>query len=158
VPTFRRDLRREADLIEEVGRLVGLDRVPEALPAVSQPGGLTEEQSRARSLRRLLADLGLAEAIIYPFGPDRWTESLDPVGDARRATVRLKNPLSAEGRNLRTSILPGLLDAAARNRAFGAEGGGLFELPRLRRRRPAGGYGGGGPRLPHGRRARRGGR
>ncbi len=42
VPTFRRDLRREADLIEEVGRLVGLDKVPEALPAVSQPGGLTE--------------------------------------------------------------------------------------------------------------------
>ncbi len=129
VPTFRRDLRREADLIEEVGRLVGLDKVPEALPAVSQPGGLTEEQRRARLLRRLLADLGLAEAITYPFGPDRWIESLDPDGDGGpEATVRVKNPLSAEGRNLRTSLLPGLLDAAARNRAFGAEGGGLFEL------------------------------
>nr|MDP9479285.1 hypothetical protein [Actinomycetota bacterium] len=129
VPTFRRDLRREADLIEEVGRLVGLDKVPEALPAVSQPGGLTEEQRRARLLRRLLADLGLAEAITYPFGPDRWTESLDPDGDGGpEATVRVKNPLSAEGRNLRTSLLPGLLAAAARNRAFGAEGGGLFEL------------------------------
>ncbi len=128
VPTFRRDLRREADLIEEVGRLIGLDRVPEALPAVSQAGGLTEEQSRARSLRRLLADLGLAEAITYPFGPDRWVEGLDPEGNARRAVVRVRNPLSAEGRYLRTSILPGLLDAAARNRAFGAEGGGLFEL------------------------------
>ncbi|MDP9411170.1 MAG: phenylalanine--tRNA ligase subunit beta, partial [Actinomycetota bacterium] len=129
VPTFRRDLRREADLIEEVGRLVGLDKVPEALPAVSQPGGLTEEQRRARLLRRLLADLGLAEAITYPFGPDRWIESLDPDGDGGpEATVRVKNPLSAEGRNLRMSLLPGLLDAAARNRAFGAEGGGLFEL------------------------------
>ncbi len=129
VPTFRRDLRREADLIEEVGRLVGLDKVPEALSAVSQPGGLTEEQRRARLLRRLLASLGLAEAITYPFGPDRWIESLDPDGDGGpEATVRVKNPLSAEGRNLRTSLLPGLLDAAARNRAFGAEGGGLFEL------------------------------
>ena len=128
VPTFRRDLRREADLIEEVGRLVGLDRIPEALPTVSQPGGLTEEQRRARSLRRLLADLGLAEAITYPFGPDRWTESLDPEGTSYGGIVRVKNPLSAEGRNLRTSILPGLLDAAAHNRAFGAEGGGLFEL------------------------------
>ncbi len=129
VPTFRRDLRREADLIEEVGRLVGLDKVPEALPAVSQPGGLTEEQRRARLLRRLLASLGLAEAITYPFGPDRWIESLDPDGDGGpEATVRVKNPLSAEGRNLRMSLLPGLLDAAARNRAFGAEGGGLFEL------------------------------
>ena len=128
VPTFRRDLRREADLIEEIGRLIGLDSVPEVLPAVSQPGGLTEEQRRARLLRRLLADLGLAEAITYPFGPDRWTEALDPEGNDRRAIVRVKNPLSAEVRNLRTSILPGLLDAAAHNRAFGAEGGGLFEL------------------------------
>ena len=127
VPTFRRDLRREADLIEEVGRLVGLDNVPDALPAVAQPGGLTEEQSRTRLLRRLLADLGLAEAITYPFGPDRWTEALDPESGSG-TTVRIKNPLSAEARNLRASILPGLLDAAARNRAFGAEGGGLFEL------------------------------
>jgi phenylalanyl-tRNA synthetase beta chain len=139
VPTFRRDLRREADLIEEVGRLVGLDNVPEALPAVSQTGGLTGGQRQARLLRQLLADLGLAEAITYPFGPDRWVDNfggvpLETVDERSKRepvkgnVVRVKNPLSAEGRNLRTSILPGLLDAAARNRAFGAEGGGLFEL------------------------------
>jgi phenylalanyl-tRNA synthetase beta chain len=126
VPTFRRDLRREADLVEEVGRLIGLDRVPETLPAVPQPGGLTEEQRRMRLLRRLLADVGLSEAITYPFGPERWMQSLD-LGDDREP-VRLKNPLSVEGSYLRTSILPGLLDAAARNRAFGARGGALFEL------------------------------
>jgi phenylalanyl-tRNA synthetase beta chain len=124
VPTFRRDLRREPDLVEEVGRLIGLDRVPETLPAVPQPGGLTEEQHRTRLLRRLLADLGLSEAITYPFGPERWTEDLSLDDGA----VRLKNPLSAEGSYLRTSILPGLLDAAARNRAFGARGVALFEL------------------------------
>jgi phenylalanyl-tRNA synthetase beta chain len=124
VPTFRRDLRREADLVEEVGRLIGLDRVPETLPAVPQPGGLTEEQHRTRLLRRLLADVGLSEAITYPFGPERWTEALGLDGWA----VRLKNPLSAEGSYLRTNILPGLLDATARNRAFGARGGALFEL------------------------------
>ena len=126
VPTFRRDIRREADLVEEVGRLIGLDRVPETLPAVPQPGGLTEEQHRTRLLRRLLADVGLSEAITYPFGPERWTEDLGP--DDGRGPVRLKNPLSAEGSYLRTSILPGLLDAAARNRAFGARGGALFEV------------------------------
>jgi phenylalanyl-tRNA synthetase beta chain len=124
VPTFRRDLRREADLVEEVGRLIGLDRVPEELPGVPQPGALTEEQRKIRLLRRLLADLGLAEALTYPFGPDRWMEAL---GEGRN-TVHVANPLSAEGRNLRTMILPGLLDAAARNRAFGARGGGLFEV------------------------------
>jgi phenylalanyl-tRNA synthetase beta chain len=124
VPTFRRDLRREADLVEEVGRLIGLDRVPETLPAVPQTGGLTEGQQRTRLLRRLLADLGLSEAITYPFGPERWTEDLG----LEDGTVRLENPLSAEGGHLRTSILPGLLDATARNRAFGARGGALFEV------------------------------
>jgi len=123
VPTFRRDLRREEDLIEELGRLVGLDKVPERLPGVPQPGGLTEEQRKIRLLRRVLADLGLAEAITYPFGPDRWTDEL-----GEKDVVRVKNPLSAEGSYLRTTILPGLLDAAARNRAFGARGGGLFEV------------------------------
>jgi phenylalanyl-tRNA synthetase beta chain len=109
------------------------------LPAVSQPGGLTGEQRLARLLRGYSPDLGLAEAITYPFGPDRWAEDLGeaPTGTVNerskresdeRSVVRVKNPLSTEGRNLRTSILPGLLDAAARNRAFGAEGGGLFEL------------------------------
>jgi phenylalanyl-tRNA synthetase beta chain len=127
VPTFRRDLRREADLVEEVGRLVGLDRVPEKLPGVPQPGGLTEEQLRVRLLRRVLAELGLAEALTYPFGPDRWTEALGEPTE----TVRIANPLSMEGSELRTTILPGLLDAAARNRAFGARGGGIFEVGRV---------------------------
>jgi phenylalanyl-tRNA synthetase beta chain len=124
VPTFRRDLRREVDLVEEVGRLVGLDRIPQKLPGVPQPGGLTGEQRKIRLLRRLLADLGFAEALTYPFGPDRWLEALGETGE----TVRITNPLSVEGRNMRTTILPGLLDAAARNRAFGARGGGMFEV------------------------------
>jgi phenylalanyl-tRNA synthetase beta chain len=127
VPTFRRDLRREADLVEEVGRLIGLDHVPEELPGVAQPGALTDTQRKIRLLRRLLADLGLAEALTYPFGPDRWMEALGEGG----STVRVKNPLSAEGSNLRTTILPGLLDAMSRNRAFGARGGGLFEVGRV---------------------------
>jgi phenylalanyl-tRNA synthetase beta chain len=124
VPTFRRDLRREADLVEEVGRLVGLDHVPEELPSVPQPGALTEDQRKIRRLRHLLTDLGLAEALTYPFGPDRWMEALG----AGRSSVRVKNPLSAEGSNLRTMILFGLLDAMSRNRTFGAPGGGLFEV------------------------------
>jgi phenylalanyl-tRNA synthetase beta chain len=124
VPTFRRDLRREADLVEEVGRLIGLDRVPERLPAVPQAGALTAAQKKSRGLRRLLADLGLSEAITYPFGPERWTDDLGLDDGA----VSLENPLSAEGAYLRTSMLPGLLDATARNRAFGARGGALFEL------------------------------
>ena len=124
VPTFRQDLRREADLVEELGRLIGLERVPEHLPATALPGGLTADQRRVRLLRRLLADLGLSEAMLYPFGPDRWARDLGYGG----SPLRVENPLSAEGRCLRVSMLPGLLDAAARNRAFGASGGGIFEV------------------------------
>ena len=129
VPTFRRDLRREVDLVEEVGRLIGLDRVPEGLPGVPQPGGLARDQQRRRRLRRLLADLGLSEAITYPFGPRRWTEDLNAENGA--GIVGIKNPLSAENGDLRASILPGLLDAAARNKTFGLRGGALFEVGRV---------------------------
>lgn len=131
VPTFRRDLRREADLIEEVGRLIGLDRVPEELPGVFSPGGLSTDQRRVRLLRQLLADLGLAEAITYPFGPDRWERDLTGGEGDGREPIRLQNPLSAEARNLRRVLLPGLLDAAARNRSFGVQGGALFEVARV---------------------------
>lgn len=126
VPTFRRDITREADLIEEVGRLVGLDRVPEELPKTAMPGGLTGEQKKLRVLRRVLAELGLAEALTYPFGPDRWHGDLGIDGDA----VRLSNPLSAEMTTLRKLLLPGLLDAVARNRSHGSRGGALFEIGR----------------------------
>ncbi|MDP8900613.1 MAG: phenylalanine--tRNA ligase subunit beta [Actinomycetota bacterium] len=134
VPTFRRDLRREVDLVEEVGRLIGLDRVPEGLPGVPQPGGLTPDQRRRRLLRRLLADLGLSEAITYPFGPRRWAADLD--AEHGEGSVGIKNPLSAENGDLRSSILPGLLDAAARNKTFGVRGGALFEVGRVFRPDP----------------------
>jgi len=141
VPTFRRDLEREADLIEEVGRLIGLENVPEKLPGVPLPGGLTPEQKKLRRLRHLLADLGLAEAVTYPFGPDRWNQDLGPEnGDRTRKPLKLRNPLSAEASNLRTTLLPGLLDAASRNRSFGARGGALFEVGHVfePREQPAG--------------------
>ena len=131
VPTFRRDLQREADLIEEVGRLVGLEKVPERLPGVPLPGTLTPTQRKLRNLRHLLADLGLAEAVTYPFGPDRWNEDLGLEDGEGEQPLKLRNPLSVEASNLRTMLLPGLLDAAARNRSFGARGGALFEVGRV---------------------------
>ena len=98
IPTFRRDLRREADLIEEVGRLVGLDRVPEVLPGVSLSGGLSPEQRRIRLLRHLLADLGLSEAVTYPFGPDRWTKKPEPAGGRRKSPGPHEKPAERRGR------------------------------------------------------------
>ena len=132
VPTFRRDLRREVDLVEEVGRLVGLDKVPDALPKTASSGGLTPNQRKVRLLRRLLADLGLAEAITYPFGPTRWLQDLNLTnGDIPPEMPEIKNPLSEEASSLRPMLLPSLLEAAARNRSFGARGGALYEVGRV---------------------------
>jgi len=129
VPTFRRDLEREADLVEEVGRLLGYDQVPEDLPGVPLPGGLGPDGGKVRLLRRTLADLGMHEAITYPFGPDRWTRDLG-LGEGSES-LRLLNPLNSEAANLRTNMLAGLLDAAARNRSHGARGVSLFEVGRI---------------------------
>ncbi|MBA3610674.1 MAG: phenylalanine--tRNA ligase subunit beta [Rubrobacter sp.] len=130
VPTFRRDLSREADLIEEVGRLIGLENIPERLPGVPLLGGLTQDQRKLRLLRHLLADLGLTETVTYPFGPDRWRDDLGFDAESGEG-LRLRNPLSAEAANLRETVLTGLLDATARNRAFGSRGVALFEVGRI---------------------------
>ena len=110
--------------IEEVGRLIGLDKVPETLPAVPQAGGLRRSSKETRLLRRLLADLGLAEAITYPFGPERWTDDLGLDGE----TVRLQNPLSVEGSHLRTTILARATRRRRPQQGLRRRGAALFEL------------------------------
>lgn len=126
VPGFRPDLRREADLIEEVARLASLDRLPSTLPP-GRVGGLEPEQALDRNVRRVLASLGVFEA---------WTSSFMSASDAEllqlsAKPMRLSNPMSEEESFMRTSVLPGLLRAAARNVSHHAEGVALFELARV---------------------------
>ncbi|MDQ4125137.1 MAG: phenylalanine--tRNA ligase subunit beta [Actinomycetota bacterium] len=131
VPSFRPDLTREIDLVEEVIRLYGIDRVKSTLPP-GRAGGLDEVQRFDRALRRTLASLGLREAWTDSFlGP----KELDDLGLAEdhpaRDLVRLANPLADERPGLRTTLLPGLLHAVARNTAHRAEGVALFEIARV---------------------------
>lgn len=126
VPGFRPDLRREADLIEEVARLASFDRLPATLPP-GRIGTLEPEQILDRNIRRVLADLGLQEA---------WTSSFMSPSDAEALQLaakpmRLSNPMSEEEALMRTSLLPGLLRSAAHNTAHRAEGVALFELARV---------------------------
>jgi len=116
LPTFRPDLVREVDLIEEVGRIAGYDRAPETLPRHRPAGGLTKPQQVRRALRRALAGCGLDEAITYTFvAPD----ALDPLGlpvdDVRLRPVKLSNPMSVEQSVMRTMLLPGLIGAVRAN-------------------------------------------
>jgi phenylalanyl-tRNA synthetase beta chain len=126
VPDFRRaDVTREADLVEEVARLDGLDRLPATLPARrSAFGRLTPRQRLRRRAVDVLTGRGLDEIVGWSFtGPDEAARLRLPGGDA----VALANPMSSEQSRLRTTLLGSLLDVARRNRSHGAAALGLFE-------------------------------
>jgi phenylalanyl-tRNA synthetase beta chain len=129
VPTFRPDITIEEDLIEEIMRLVGYDRAPARLPAGSGAPAPSPE-SLADRARDALAAQGLHEVVTWGFVPRGWLQALVggrknlPLGDG----VVVKNPISADYELMRTSLLPGLIDAARRNLARGVADVGLFEV------------------------------
>lgn len=127
-PSWRPDLVDPADLVEEVVRLEGYDRVPSTLPTPPPGRGLTEVQRSRRSVGRALAEAGYVEVLSYPFVAP---EVHDAFGleddDPRRDAVRLTNPLSEAEPELRTSLLPGLLGALRRNVGRGLRDVALYE-------------------------------
>jgi phenylalanyl-tRNA synthetase beta chain len=127
-PTWRPDLTDPYDLVEEVARIVGYDQVPSLLPREATGRGLTREQRLRRRIGRTLAGAGCVEAISFPFvGAAAFDQLGLPADDPLRHTVRLANPLSAEEPSYTTTLLPGLLRAAARNLGRGLPGVSLFE-------------------------------
>jgi phenylalanyl-tRNA synthetase beta chain len=131
VPSFRPDVKREVDVIEEVARRIGYQELPISQRRSPYVGGLNEVQSLRRRLRRVLSGLGAHEA---------WTVSIVEPGDQTRggvnsALVTLSNPMDAEQSALRGGLLPGLLEAVRHNvghrhpmlRLF--EIGDVFALP-----------------------------
>jgi phenylalanyl-tRNA synthetase beta chain len=128
-PSWRPDLRLGADLAEEVARLRGYEHIPSVLPVAPAGRGLTADQRSRRSVARALAEHGLVEVLSYPFvSPSAHDAFGLPADDERRHAVRLTNPLSAEQPELRTSILPPLLDTLRRNVGRGHTDLGLFEI------------------------------
>jgi phenylalanyl-tRNA synthetase beta chain len=124
VPSWRRDVDGSADLVEEIVRLHGLDRVASVplprMEGVARPTA-TPAQKLERRLKRLMAARGLDEAITWSF-----------ISEAEAARFgghhwRLENPLSAELAVMRTSLLPGLVSAAVRNMARGAQAVRFFQ-------------------------------
>jgi phenylalanyl-tRNA synthetase beta chain len=127
-PPWRPDLNDPYDLVEEVVRIVGYDQVPSVVPVPPLGRGLTREQRLRRRIGRTLASLGCVEVVSFPFvGEDTFDALGLPADDVLRHTVRLSNPLSAEKPLYTTTLLPGVLDAAARNLGRGAPGVSLFE-------------------------------
>jgi len=127
VPTWRPDVLGGADLVEEVVRIAGLDRVP-ATPLPRAHGitraVLTEKQKRARRTRRLLASRGFVEAVTWSFIPK---DQATHFGGGAPA-LDLANPISTEMSSMRPGLLAGLLTAVTRNRNRGTADVALFEL------------------------------
>jgi phenylalanyl-tRNA synthetase beta chain len=127
-PSYRRDLTLEADLIEEIVRMVGYERIPATLP-VSQARPQPAAGLRAEAARSALAAAGLYEAITYGFtSPARLAALRLPDGHPIRRPVALKNPLREELSVMRTSLVPNLLAAVAHNLAHGHKDVQLFEI------------------------------
>jgi phenylalanyl-tRNA synthetase beta chain len=126
-PSWRPDIHGSADLVEEIVRIAGLDKVPSApMPrtsGVAKPV-LTETQKRVRHARRLLAGRGLVEAVTWSFIPQAQAKAFG----GGQPGLELENPISSEMTTMRPSLLPGLLAAVQKNRNRGAAEVGLFEV------------------------------
>jgi phenylalanyl-tRNA synthetase beta chain len=133
----RRDVTREADLVEEVARLDGLEKLPATIQEnrTGLPGRLTREQRLRRRAEDVLVGRGLHEVVGWSFTdpglPDRL---LAPADDLLRDLVELENPMSSDQSVLRPTIFGSLLDIARTNRSHGAQDIAIFESGSVFRR------------------------
>lgn len=131
-PSWRTDLKQPADLVEEVLRLEGLERIPSVLPSAPAGRGLSPTQKRRRAIGKALALNGFVEVLPTPFLPagifDAWGL---PADDPRRATMQVQNPLESDRPHLASTLLPGLLEALMRNVSRGAPDVALFGIEQV---------------------------
>ncbi len=126
-PSFRPDTTIEIDVVEEVARHHGYERVTRTMPRSAHSGGLSPHHALKRGVQDTLVGAGLDEAMPIPFlGPG----DLERVGLSPDA-VELTNPLVSEESRMRTSLRPGLLAAVAHNERHRQPGAGLFEIGRV---------------------------
>jgi phenylalanyl-tRNA synthetase beta chain len=127
-PTYRVDLVREVDLIEEVGRHHGFDRLEPSFPVQIAPAPPPDPRiARDQLVRRALTAAGLSEAVTFGFLEARAAEVFLPVHDVT-SLVGIANPLSGKFDALRPSLLPGLIESVSHNRRHGTRDVRLFEI------------------------------
>ncbi|MDR3600994.1 MAG: phenylalanine--tRNA ligase subunit beta [Desulfosporosinus sp.] len=125
IPSYRSDITIEEDLMEEVARLIGYDRIPTTLPQGDlTQGSRTPEQEFRRRLRRAFAQSGMDEVITYTFT----RAEADAQWGSAKHSIPLLNPLREELGVMRTSLVPGLLDVAARNVTRRTMNVSIFEI------------------------------
>lgn len=130
-PSWRSDLNRKEDLIEEIGRIVGYDRIPAVLPTAPSGRGLTREQLLRRQAANGITAAGLNEVQNYPFVGEAMSKlfgGAEAPAENEPHAIRLANALDGEASYLRTSLLPGLAQAAHRNLSRGETDLALVEF------------------------------
>ncbi|HEY5785535.1 MAG TPA: phenylalanine--tRNA ligase subunit beta [Microlunatus sp.] len=119
-PSWRPDLTDPYDYVEEVGRLVGYDTIAPTVPRAPVGRGLTAVQRGRRAVTAAVVAAGFVEVLSFPFTAAEELDKLGvPADDRRRRLNRIANPLAETAPYLRTTLLPGLFAAVARNRSRG---------------------------------------
>jgi phenylalanyl-tRNA synthetase beta chain len=131
VPTRRPDIDRPVDLLEELARLHGYDKIPETV-AIGPGGGIPLRWRRLRKVRRAMTGAGYSESLAMSFLAENELEALGlGADDPLRRVVRVTNPLREDENVLRPTMLPGLLRGIAANAQHGLADVGLFEIGRV---------------------------
>ena len=129
IPSHRPDLEREVDLVEEIGRVYGYDRLEAAAPHVTLRVGRKDRIERGKDrIRESLVASGLFEVLTDGFDKPAWREAL---GLSSEELVTVRNPMAATQNAMRLSLLPGVLGVVEANLSVGVDGGMVFELGRV---------------------------
>jgi phenylalanyl-tRNA synthetase beta chain len=132
VPSSRADLAREADLIEELARLYGYQRIPSTLPLVRSSAGRRDYQlGQERRTRWFLAGEGLVEVINLPFTSEKHNRVFPGLWDEPSSPVAVLNPLAKENAEMRLSLIPGLIENLQLNLAQKAESFCSYQLGKV---------------------------
>ncbi len=135
-PQFRYDLEKEIDLVEEVSRIYGYDRIPETIPPiVDQPARRPLEVTVKKRISNTLTSLGCDEIITYSLLSRKYLAMLD---SADTNTIEINNPLSSEQETMRTTLLPGLLNSILWNINRKVKDLRLFEIGNIYTKEPGG--------------------
>src|SRR3989338_831441 len=133
VPSFRKDIEREIDLIEEVARLHGYEKILKTIPSSKvSVSASTRNQVFEKEIRNILTSLGLTEVINYSFIDEKYFNLMNiPQDDPLRKTIKLRNPLSQNWSVMRTTLLPGIINTAVFNINRGIYDVGIFEVGKI---------------------------
>jgi phenylalanyl-tRNA synthetase beta chain len=137
-PTFRRDVTAEEDLIEEVGRVYGYEKIPEKLRARPPSRLRSPRLENQWNARELFLSMGLTEVVTPALADGGAADALLPADEFFSRGIPLRNPLSSDRDRLRGSLIPSLLEVLAKNRAQSTVDLGIFEVGQVFHRTSSG--------------------